>query len=117
MSFLRSSNYNPSLILFGLEKELNNIIELQKIYKLPKVLMFSGEKGIGKFTLVFHFLAHYFDKENYDLKKLRIKDDTLFNRQFLNKIFPNITYVEGSNFKIEDIRDLKKKYFKNFYNK
>ena len=60
MSFLRSSNYFPSLTLFGLEKELKNIIQLYKISKLPKVLMLSGEKGIGKFTLVFHFLAYQY---------------------------------------------------------
>ena len=68
MSFQRSSNYGPSLMLFGLEKELKNIIDLHKISKLPKVLMLSGEKGIGKFTLVFHFLAYHFDKTNYDFK-------------------------------------------------
>ena len=112
MSFLRSSNYDPSLILFGLEKELNDIVELHKISKLPKVLMLSGEKGIGKFTLVFHFLSNYFDKENYDLKEFKIKEESSFNQMFSKKIFPNITYVAGSNFKMEDTRDLKKNILK-----
>ena len=66
MSFLRSSNYEPSKFIFGLENELKNIIRLHEISKLPKVLMLSGEKGIGKFTLVLHFLTNYFDKKKYD---------------------------------------------------
>ena len=46
MSLPRSNNYAPSLTLFGLEKELINIIQLHKISKLPKVLMLSGEKEL-----------------------------------------------------------------------
>ena len=34
--------------------------------------MLSGEKGIGKFTFINHFLHYYFDKENYDENKYEI---------------------------------------------
>ena len=51
MSFIESSDYNPSSVLFGLEKNLSNIIKLHKISRLPKVLMLSGDKGIGKFGI------------------------------------------------------------------
>ena len=107
MSFLRSSNYTPSLILFGLEKELINIIQLHKMSKLPKVLMLSGEKGLGKFTLIFHFLANYFEKDSYDIKNFELAKESIFNQHFLKGIFTNIMYVDGSKFKIEDIRKLK----------
>ena len=32
--------------------------------------MLSGEKGIGKFTMVLHFLTNYFDKK-YDLNNFK----------------------------------------------
>ena len=107
MNFLSSSNYTPSQTLFGLDSELKNLIQLHKISKLPKVLMLSGEKGIGKFTLAYHFLVNNFDQNNYNLKKILKLKKSIFNQQFLKKIFSNIIFVEGSNFKIENIRKLK----------
>ena len=112
MSFLRSSNYEPSKFIFGLENELKNIIRLHEISKLPKVLMLSGEKGIGKFTLVLHFLTNYFDKKKYDFNNFKIEDDSIFYQHFLKEVFPNIIYVSGSNFNIEDIRNLKTRILK-----
>ncbi len=107
MSYLESSDYNPSPILFGLNKELKDIIKLHEISKLPKVLMLSGEKGIGKFTLIFHFLFYRFDKKNYNLNESKIDLNSSFYQQFLNSFIPNIIYIRGSNLKVEDIRKLK----------
>ena len=28
--------------------------------------MLSGDKGLGKSTLIFHLMHYYFDKNNYD---------------------------------------------------
>ena len=107
MSLIIPSDYNPSSVLFGLEKEFINIVKLHELSRLPKVLMLSGDKGIGKFTLVYHFLTNHFDKNNYDLNELKIDENSFFTKQFLNNIFPNIIYVRGSNLKIEEIRNLK----------
>ena len=110
MSLIKSHDYKPSSILFDLEKNLKDIIKLSKISKLPKVLMLSGEKGIGKFTLIYHFLFYYFDKKNYNLDNCQINHNSSFYKQFLNNIFPNVIYVKGSNFKnskVDDIRNLK----------
>ena len=99
-----------SLVLFGLGYNLDFLIELYNSKKLPKVLMISGKKGVGKFTLINHFLSYIYDKDNYDLKNKSINNETQFYKQYLNNIFPNIIYLSGSNFKnvkIEDIRDLK----------
>ena len=112
MSFVRSSIYGPSKFIFGLENELKNLIKLNEISKFPKVLMLSGEKGIGKFTMVLHFLTNYFEKKKYDLNNFKIADDSIFYQHFLNEIFPNIIYVSGSNFNIEDIRALKTRILK-----
>ena len=40
--------------------------------KLPKVILLTGEKGIGKFTLVNHLIISYFDKVNYSLSEKRL---------------------------------------------
>lgn len=49
--------------LYGLEKKLSNLIELFENQKLPKVMMLTGKKGQGKFTLVNHLMSYIFDKK------------------------------------------------------
>ena len=44
--------------LYGLEKYLSNLIELFDNNKFPKVLMLTGKKGQGKFTLVNHLMSY-----------------------------------------------------------
>jgi putative ribosome biogenesis GTPase RsgA len=57
--------YNPknSLTLYEIEKHLDFLMKLYTLNKLPKVLMLSGKKGIGKSTLVNHFLNFVYDKD------------------------------------------------------
>ena len=110
---MNTNEYNDpknSLVLFGLGSKLDFLIELYNSNRLPKVLMISGKKGVGKFTLINHFLSYIYDKDNYDLKNRSINNQTQFYKQNLNNIFSNIVYLAGNNFKnvkIEDIRDLK----------
>ena len=109
------TNPKNSLILYELKEKLNFLIKLYDLKKLPKVLMISGKKGIGKFTLINHFLNYIYDRDNYDLNKNTINDKTKFYIQYLNNIFPNIIYLSGDNFKnvkVEDIRELKSKILK-----
>ena len=87
-----------SLILFGLKKKLNFFINLYNSKKFPQVLMLSGEKGSGKFTLINHFLNYLFAKGNYNLENCSIDDRTLFYKQYSNNLFPNIVYLSGNNF-------------------
>tara|TARA_Y200000002_G_scaffold337904_2_gene306923 strand:- start:457 stop:1392 length:936 start_codon:yes stop_codon:yes gene_type:complete len=104
-----------SLILYGLKDKLDFLIKLYDRKKLPRVLMITGEKGIGKSTLISHFLNYIYDKENYDLEKNSINDQTKFFKQYICDIFPNIIYLSGDNFKnirIDDIRELKSKILK-----
>jgi len=113
-----SNEYNDpkkSLVLFGLENKLDFLIKLYNSKKLPRVLMISGKKGIGKFTLINHFLNYIYDRDHYDLKNKSINNQTQFNKQYLNSIFSDIIYLSGDNFKnvkIDDIRDLKSKILK-----
>ena len=53
--------------LFGLKKQFTYFVNLYNKNKLPKILMLSGKKGIGKFTLINHFLYNVFIKKEYDL--------------------------------------------------
>ena len=82
--------------------------------RFPKVLMLSGMKGDGKFTLICHLLHYYFDKQNYSENE-NIIQKSAFHEQFLLGTFPNIYYFNGSDFKnvkIEDIRSLRNNLLK-----
>ena len=87
---MNTNEYNDpknSLVLFGLGSKLDFLIELYNSNRLPKVLMISGKKGVGKFTLINHFLSYIYDKDNYDLKNRTINNQTQFYKQNLNNIF------------------------------
>ena len=87
-----SINNDPkkTINLFGLQKKFNFLAEVFDKKKMPQILMLSGEKGIGKFTLINHLLNYVYDKSNYDFKKNVINLNSEFNKQYLNGIFSNI---------------------------
>ena len=100
-----------SLNLFSLEENFKFISQLYLKKNLPKVLMFTGNKGSGKSTLINHFLYSIFDVDNYDKKTFSILKNSIILKQFQNNIFSNIIYINGADYKsvkIEDIRNLKK---------
>ena len=49
-----------SLNLYGLDDNFKFLSNLYENKNLPKVLMFTGSKGIGKSTLINHFLFSIF---------------------------------------------------------
>jgi DNA polymerase III subunit delta' len=101
--------------LFGLENYFNFISKLYLKQNLPKVIMLTGNKGIGKATFVNHFLHSIFDIKNYNLEKFTKSKNSTFSNQFQNNIFSNIIYISGADFKsvkVEDIRNLKTKILK-----
>ena len=51
-------NINPrhSTQLYGLDLEFDKLSNLLLNQKLPNVIVLTGEKGIGKFTLIILFL-------------------------------------------------------------
>ena len=99
-----------SLTLFGHSRYLNELNTLYINKKLPKVTMLSGNKGSGKFTLIFHFLNYIFDKDNYNSKFLQINPSSNFYKNILNNTFQNFVYIGGKQkVGINDIRDLKEK--------
>ena len=101
--------------LFELNDRFDFLKDLYIKNKLPNILMLSGQKGLGKSTLINHLLFYIFDKNNYDVKNYNFDNKTSFYNQFLSNIFSNIIYLSGSDFKnikIEDIRNLKSKILK-----
>ena len=100
-----------SLNLFSLEENFKFISQLYLKKNLPKVLMFTGNKGSGKSTLINHFLYSIFDIDNYDKKTFSISKNSIILKQFQKNMFSNIIYINGGDYKsvkIEDIRNLKK---------
>ena len=115
MNIIQSFNPKESLKLI---EQKDNFYLLKNLYlnnNFPKVLLLSGEHGSGKFTLINHFMHYYFDKDNYSEKENIILKKNNFFKQNLSNTFPNIYYLNGSDFKnikIEDIRNLKNNLLK-----
>ena len=84
---LSDLKHSPNLYAFNDKFDL--LLNLHKSKKFPKTLMLSGKKGIGKFTLVKHFLTYVFDKKyNYKLKMqilLLIHYPNLFQKIIFSK--------------------------------
>ena len=101
-----------SLSLYGLFDNFNFFKNLYLKNRLPKVLMLSGKKGIGKSTIINHLMFFIFDKKNFNENTCEFDAKSTFYNQFINNIYPNIIYVSGLDFKntkIDDLRNLKKK--------
>ena len=101
-----------SLNLYGLQKDFQFLQTIYNNEKLPKVLLLTGNKGVGKSTLINHLLFSIFDNENYNIKDNKMSENSKFYNNYKNNIFPNIIYLKGSDFKtvkVEDIRNLKLK--------
>jgi len=99
--------------LIGLDKYLNELILLYDKKLLPRVSMLSGNKGIGKFTLINHFLNYVFSKEEksiYDKKNFIINDESLCYKKMINNSYQNTIFINCSStqtIKIDNIRSLK----------
>ena len=104
------SNPLESKDLFGLNKHFLLLVNLYKNDKFPKVLLLSGKKGSGKFTLVNHFLNYIFDEKSYDLKNKRIDIKSKVYSKILGNTYQNIILINNEDdkrAKIDDIRSLK----------
>ena len=61
MSTIAHNDPKNSLILFELDDKLKFLIKLYNSNNLPRTLMISGKKGVGKFTLINHFITYIYD--------------------------------------------------------
>jgi len=104
---------SSSIKLISLDKYLIEMIKLYESSSLPKVFLLNGSKGIGKFTLVFHFLNYIFSKneqDSYNIKDKIINTNSNFYKSILKLNCSDVIFLqaeEGKNIKIDNIRDLK----------
>jgi|TARA_B110000285_G_C15129983_1_gene622910 DNA polymerase-3 subunit delta' len=102
-----------SIKLISLNKYFVEMVKLFELGVFPKVFLLSGQKGIGKFTLIFHFLNYIFsknEKTQYNFKDNVININSNFYKSVLNQNCADVIFLkaeEGKNIKIEDIRELK----------
>jgi len=96
--------------LISLDHYFDEMVNLFDSNSFPKVLLLSGKKGIGKFTLIFHFLNYVYSKKNYNLTEKLIDTNSYFYNSILNKTCADVIFLqaeEGKNVKIDDVRNLK----------
>lgn len=111
-----------SLKLFGLKEYFLELTKLFKTNKLPKIILFTGDKGIGKFTLSFHLINYIFSSNSnhpYDFENQEINKESLFYKSILSNVCENYIYIPNENnkkTKIEDIRNIKKKFISPSFN-
>ena len=104
-------NFNPKKTtrLFGLENEFNFLKKMISSDKFPKTLMLTGNRGVGKSTMISHLMHYYFDKKTYNENENTFTNESFFLNQFIENLFPNILYLNGSdyrNVRIDDIRKI-----------
>ena len=104
-------NFNPKKTtrLFGLENEFNFLKKMISSDKFPKTLMLTGKRGVGKSTMISHLMHYYFDKKTYNENENTFTSESFFLNQFIENLFPNILYLNGSdyrNVRIDDIRKI-----------
>ena len=99
--------------LFGLEKFILELIRLYENDLLPNKILLSGEKGIGKSTLSFHFINYVLSKNEefkYDINEFEIDSENRSFKTTINKSNPNLTIIDVDSEKkkidIKQIRDL-----------
>ena len=82
--------------LYELGRELDNLINLYKKI-LPNKILLSGQKGIGKATMAYHFI-NYILSENeefaYDIQNYKINKYNKNYKLIQNKTNPNFISID-----------------------
>lgn len=99
--------------LFGLDNEIKELFYLFENNKLPKQIMLSGPKGIGKCTMSYHlinFVLSVNEENPYDAKNLIINENNKSFRLIKNSVNPNFYSIdiidEKKKIDINQIRNL-----------
>ena len=110
--------------LFGLNKFMIELIELYNKGNLPSKILLSGQKGLGKATLAYHFINYvlsYDEQYNYDLNNFEINSENQSFKTISNKSNPNLVIVDINSEKkfieINQIRLLSEYLSKSSFNK
>ena len=98
MKNLNVKKSDNQLKLYGHEKIFDNLIKLYDSGKLPKKILFSGPKGVGKSTMAHHLANYIFSQDedfNYNLNDFEINP--------LNKSYKLMSSGSHPNFYLIDV--------------
>ena len=88
---------NNQTNLYGYNKYFNDLISLYNKNKFPNKILISGEKGIGKSTLAYHFINYVLSLNedfSYDLKNSKINIENKSFKLIQNNSNPNFTLID-----------------------
>ena len=98
--------------LFGLEKYFSEMIYLYDNNKLPSKILFSGQKGLGKSTLSYHFVNYILSRDEefpYDYNSFKINPNNHSFKTVLNRSNPNFILIDiDVDKKFIDINQIRK---------
>jgi len=83
--------------IYGFNNELTELFNLYDSKKLPNKIIFSGPKGIGKATMVYHLINYIFSKEEENFYNKQSFEINELNKSYnlINKnIHPNFYLVD-----------------------
>ncbi len=109
--------------LFGLDRFINEFIDLKNNDNLPNKILLSGYKGIGKSTLAYHLINYILSKKekfSYDANKFKINIENQSFKTTINKSNPNLAVLDIDQDKkfidIDQIRTLIRNLNKSSFN-
>ncbi len=121
MSYLEPINQTK---LYGLEKYFTELVRFYNNGNYPNKILFSGQKGIGKATLAFHFINYVLtmnDEKKYDTKSYQINSESPEFKTINNKSNTNLITIDVNEDKksidINQIRELIINLNKSSFNK
>ena len=99
--------------LYGHDNIFNELSSLYLKKKLPKKIILSGPKGIGKSTLTYHLFNYIFsinEKDNYDLINFKIGENNRSFNLVKNNSHPNLHLIDiltdKKNIEISQVRNM-----------
>ena len=108
-------NIYPSnnLFLFGYNNFFLKLVKLYDKNHLPNKIIFSGHKGIGKATFVYHLINYIFSKSEekiYNFKENIISEENYSYKLLSKNCHPNFFTINSDNEKnngqINNVRDM-----------
>ncbi len=109
--------------IYGHNVIFNQLKQLDENSKLPNKILLSGQKGIGKSTLAYHFINFNLSKNedySYNLNKFEISSQNKSFKLIQNQSSPNFNLIdvdkEKKNIDINQIRVLISKLSKSSFN-
>jgi DNA polymerase-3 subunit delta' len=121
MTYLEPINQTK---LYGLEKYFTELVNFYKNENYPNKILFSGQKGIGKATLAFHFINYVLtinDEKKYDTESYQINSKSPEFKTINNKSNTNLITIDVNEDKksidINQIRELIINLNKSSFNK